>query len=156
MLPHRDEELVRVLRVHHEIGRARGRVHVEDLRPRRAAVGGLEEAALLALGPGVPQRGHVHDVRVVGVDHDVADGDRAAEAHERPRLPGVERPVDAGADAGGVAPALLAGPDPDDVRAASGTSAMAPTEAVGRWSVSGVQVTPPFTVFQSPPVAAPT
>src|SRR5205814_2396117 len=56
-------------------------VHVEGLGPRLAAVGGLEQAALLAGPVHAAHRADVDDARVLRVDEDLADRVRLLEAH---------------------------------------------------------------------------
>jgi hypothetical protein len=45
---------------------------VEDLVPRRAAIGGLVEAAITAGAPQPALGGRIDDLRVAWVDHDAA------------------------------------------------------------------------------------
>src|SRR5262249_8198085 len=55
-------------------------VEGEDVLPRLAAVGGAEDAALLVGAPHAAQRGDEDDVGLFGVDEDLADVLRLAEA----------------------------------------------------------------------------
>ena len=71
---------VRVRWIHHQIDGAGARALVEHLRPRPPAVGRLEDAAHLVLGPGVSGRRDVDDVRVGRVDQDAGDRVRVGEA----------------------------------------------------------------------------
>ena len=101
--PHRREELVGVLRVDHQVGDARARVHVQDALPRLAAVGGLVDAALLAVTPRRSHGAHVHRARVRRMDDDAVDALRALQPHVPPSVAPVEAAVDAVADARRVA-----------------------------------------------------
>src|SRR5205823_8479794 len=103
---------VRHLRVEREIGAAGVRVDVEDFLPRLAAVGGLEDAALLVGVPGVPGRADVDRVARLRADGDAGDVLAVVEAERFPRAAAVGRLVDAAADGDGVAHPRLAGADP--------------------------------------------
>ena len=80
------------------------------------AVGGAEDAPLLVVAVGVPQRRHVNDFGIGGVDADSGDGLRLPEADVPPRLSAVRRSVDAVALGDGAAELRLAAADVDDVR----------------------------------------
>src|SRR5207244_4737274 len=80
-----------------------------------AAVGGLEQAALLVRPPDVAQGGDVDGLGILGVDDDLADVLRVAQAHVLPGLAAVGRFVDAVAPGDAIAGVGLAGADPDDV-----------------------------------------
>ena len=79
-LPRCRVQRVRVRWIHHQIDGAGARALVEHLRPRPPAVGRLEDAAHLVLGPGVSGRRDVDDVRVGRVDQDAGDRVRVGEA----------------------------------------------------------------------------
>src|SRR5262249_42458733 len=90
-------------------------VDVEDLLPVLAAVGRLENAAVLAVAVQPAERADVDDVRVLGVNGDAADLEGLRQTHVLPSLAAVGGLVDAVAVGDGVARVVLAGPDPDDV-----------------------------------------
>ena len=77
------------------------------------------------------------------------------QAHVGPVLAAVGRLVDAVADRDAVARPRLAGADPD-VFGFFGSMATAPIDCTGCLSKTGLKVVPPFTDFQTPPLAAPT
>ncbi len=104
-----------IRRIDLDVGAAGIRVEVEHLRPGPAAVGRLEEAALLVRAPLVTERGDVGDVRVSRVDADARDPLGVGEAEMRPRLAGVGRPIDAVAERHAVARIALARAYPHDV-----------------------------------------
>ena len=103
-------------RVHHEVDRAGARALVENLVPGPAAIGRLEHAAHLVVGPFVTRGRHVHDVRVGGVDHDARDGLAVGQTHVLPCLPGIGRFVDADAGHRRAEDVGFTGADPHDVR----------------------------------------
>ena len=70
----------------HQLGGAGVLVDEEDVGPRQAAIGGLEDAALLAGPPEAAERGDVDDVVIDGVDDDACDVLRIAKPHVLPRL----------------------------------------------------------------------
>src|SRR5439155_26172649 len=88
-------------------------IQVEDLLPSRAAVAGLEDAALRIGGPAAAQRGDVDDIGVFRMNDDAADVLCFLEAHILPRLAAVAGFVDAVAPGDAVAGIGLAGADPD-------------------------------------------
>src|SRR5262249_61360557 len=88
---------IAVGRIHRDVDEACVVVDELRLRPRLPAVDRLEQAALRICLEDVAGRSHVHDVRVLRVDHDAADVAAVAQAHERPRLTGVGALEDAGA-----------------------------------------------------------
>ena len=112
----RGEDDVRVARVEHDVADARVLADRQDRTPGGPAVGRLVESALAALGKERPLRRHVHDVRVAGVDDDVADVLRGLEAHALPGLARVGRLVDAVAEMGASLAVVLARAEPEDVR----------------------------------------
>ena len=117
VVPHRRREHD----VRHVVGTgellgARLVIHEERACPRAAAVGGAEDAALVALGVGVAQGGHEHDVRVARVDEHRRDVERALEPHRLPRGTGVHRLVDPLAQAGHAVGDHVTGAGPDNVR----------------------------------------
>ncbi len=114
-LPRRGEQDVGRPRHQDHVRASRGLVDGQDLLPRRAAVGGLEEAALRVRAPEVAQSRHVHGVRIQGIDDDLADALGILEAHPLPRLAAVRAAVDAVPHRDAVAHPRLAGPDPDGV-----------------------------------------
>ena len=116
--PHGREHLVRVLRVLDELGDAGVLVHVEDLPPGLATVGGLVDAALRAGRPDRAHGAHPEGVRIVRVQDDPVDLAGLLEAHELPGRAAVHGAVDARARIGRVAGVPLAGADPDDVAVA--------------------------------------
>ena len=72
------EENVRVCSGDRQIGDADVRAFVEHVRPGRAAVGGLEDAALVVRTIGVAERADVDNVGIAGIDDDAADLPRVA------------------------------------------------------------------------------
>ena len=115
-LPRGRVQRVRIGRVHHEVDRAGARALVEDLAPGPAAVGRLEHAAHLVVGPFVTRGRHVHDVRVGGMDDDARDGLAVGQAHVLPGPSGVRRFVDADARHRRAEDVGFAGAHPHDVR----------------------------------------
>src|SRR5262249_7613320 len=114
-LPQGHEQGVGVPGVHLHVDDAGVLVGVEDLGRGRAAVGGLEQAAL-GVGAVEPAEGaDVDDVGVGGVNGDAADLESLFEAHVLPGLAAVGGLVDAVAVGDAVARVVLAGADPDDV-----------------------------------------
>ena len=67
-----------------EVRRPRMLVQVQHPLPVRPPVGGAVHAALRVGAEGVPERGHVHAVRVARVDADLADVSGVGEAEMRP------------------------------------------------------------------------
>ncbi len=104
-----------VVRVEGEIDGASVLIPVEDLRPGRAAVQRPEDAAGRVGPEGVPEHRRVDDVRVGGVDAQLADLTAITQPDVGPGLPGVGRLVDAVPRRGVAANASLAGADVDDV-----------------------------------------
>src|SRR4029079_17356324 len=86
-----------------------------QLRPRLAAVDGLEEPAIADLAPDVAGGRDVDDVGIGRVHDHRPDRVGVLEAHVGEGLAAVGRLVDAVAPRRGVAAALFAGADPDDV-----------------------------------------
>src|SRR5262249_44202474 len=114
-LPHAGEENPRIARIHRQLGAAGVLVDEQRALPRRAAVGGAEDAALGLRPIGVAQRAREHHLRVRRIDDDATDAPGLVEPHVLPRLPGLGRLVDAVADRDVAADPCLAGPGPDDV-----------------------------------------
>ncbi len=78
-----------------QVDRAGDIVFMQNVAPRFAAVGGLENAALIVLRIGAAQGGHQHDVGIVRVHPERADVLGVLEADMLPRFPGVGGLVDA-------------------------------------------------------------
>src|SRR5436190_19192295 len=97
-LPRAGGEDTRVFRVHRESGAAGVLVDEQHAVPVRAAVGRAIDAALLLLARQASGRADEDDVGIGRVNEDARDAARLVEAGVRPRLPGVERSVDAVAD----------------------------------------------------------
>ena len=117
-LPEADVERVRIARIHARLDRARPSVVRQvagQLRPRLAAVDRLEESAVADLAPDVPRGRDVDDVRIGRVHDDGSDRVGVLQPHVGEGLSAVGRLVDAVAPRRGVASALFAGADPDDV-----------------------------------------
>ena len=110
------EEHLRIRRVHDQVHGTGVLVDGEDVLPRDAAVGGLEDAALLVGAPQPAERGDVDDVGILRVDDDPADVLRLAQPHVLPGLAAVGRLVDAVAPRRALAVVRFAGADPHDVR----------------------------------------
>jgi hypothetical protein len=105
----------RILRIDAHVDATGGLVDVEHLLPGLAAVLRAEDAAVGVRSPEATHRGDEHDVRVAGVDRDVARVQRLAQTHVGEGLAAVGRLVDPVAEAHRVARVLLAGADPDHV-----------------------------------------
>src|SRR5581483_3092376 len=88
---------------------------VEHLLPGLASVHRAVDAAFLVRPPGVAERGHVDDVRIPGVDHDVADVARIGEADVLPGVPAIGGTIDAIAVGDVASDRRFARPDVDDV-----------------------------------------
>ena len=58
---------------HRQIRDADVRAFVEHVRPCRAAIGGLEDPALVVRSISVAERADVNSVRIAGIDNDAAD-----------------------------------------------------------------------------------
>ena len=116
-IPHSGVERLRILAIEGDHRAARREVlSREDLRPGLAAVGGLEHAAFVAVGPELSGRAGVHGVGGRRVDEDLDDPLGAREADVRPVLAAVDGLVDPVADRDAVARPGLARSDPDDLR----------------------------------------
>ena len=98
--PHAGEEPARVGRVHLDARGAGVLVHEENVLPALAPVRGAKDSARALRPVRVAQRAHVHDVRVVRMNHDArhARGPALAEPHVAPRPARVGGLVDAGAE----------------------------------------------------------
>src|ERR1043165_641779 len=66
-------ERVWIVGIDHDVGDACVLADVENVLPRLAAVGSLEQTALAARSPQRTLRGHIDDVRVFRIDGDAAD-----------------------------------------------------------------------------------
>src|SRR5262249_15660239 len=118
--PGRGDEFLGVGRVHLQVDDARLVVDVEHPLPALAAVGRLEDTALL-VGAVQPADGaDVDGVRVGRVDGDVAGLEGLRDAHVLRGLAAVGGLVDAVAVGDGVARVVLARPHPDDVAVGRG------------------------------------
>src|SRR4029078_8785898 len=89
---------------------------LEDLVPRLAAVGGLVDAALVAVAPELAGDAELDVDGVGGVYEDLGDALGLFEAEVGPVVAAVGRLVDAVADGDAVARPGLAAADPDDFR----------------------------------------
>ncbi len=102
--------------VHAEAGAAGIGVDEQRAGPGLAAVGGLENTALLLRAGEAAGGAHVDDIGIGGVHDDAADAAGFVEAHMGPGLAGVGRLVDAVAHHVAIADGPgFAGPGPDDV-----------------------------------------
>ena len=122
-LPHAAAPLVRrrvddvgVLWIEDDVADAGVVADVQHLRPGRAGVGRLVEAALAARRPERPLCGDVDDVRVARVDEDLAEVLGFLQPHPLPRLAGVGRLVDAVAEVRAALAGVFTGPEPHHVR----------------------------------------
>src|SRR4051812_19987756 len=88
-LPHRGVERIRTGRVDYEVNRAGARASIQDLLPRSPAVGRLEHASVLVVGPLVPRGRDKDNVRVGRVHDDASDRLRIGEAGVRERASAV-------------------------------------------------------------------
>ncbi len=115
-LPRGRVQHLRVHRIHHQVDDAGLVVDEQNLAPRLAAIGGLEDAAVRAGDEHVAHRRSVGHVRVLRIDHDIADRVRVAEPGVLPRPAGIGRPVDAVTGDERAADVALARPHVDHVR----------------------------------------
>src|SRR5262249_47976693 len=108
----------RVLGIHREVTDAGDFIDEERPRPRRAAVGRLEDATIAAatLREERALRRDVHNVRVFRIDDDLADVLGLLEADAFPRLTSVRRLVETGAEVRAALAVVLARAEPDGVR----------------------------------------
>ena len=114
-LPQRREHHVRVLPIDLDVDGAGLVVAEQHLLPRLAAVGALEDAALVARLAVAAEVGDEDDVGIGRMDADLRDRVGVREADVGPRLAGVGRLVDAVARLDVAADARLAHADEDDV-----------------------------------------
>src|SRR5690348_4861128 len=115
-LPGAGEERPRIARVHREIGAARAVVHREHLLPRRAAVGGVVDAALALWTKRLSDGAHVHRIRIARIDDDSRDVSRGLEPGVLPRPARVSGLVNAVAErVVGTNEPRLAGAGPHDI-----------------------------------------
>ena len=142
-------------RFDHEIDRARFVVHIKDALPRATAVDGAKNAALGVLRKKMSHRGDVDAVRVPRIDHDSRDVMRIGQPHELPRLAAIGGLEDAAAGIGTTRVRLIPVPT-QTVLLSEGAIPIAPIGATPALSKTGTQVTPPFVVFQTPPLRCPT
>src|SRR5262245_38206549 len=84
-LVRRRDQMVGLPRVLHDIRDARVFADRENLAPRLAAVGGFEEPAIAARTPERTLGGDVDDIRITGVDQNLADVFGLLEANICPR-----------------------------------------------------------------------
>ncbi len=117
-LERRGVEHVGVRRIHRDLGEPGVLADLLEVRPRLAAVGGLEEAAFAAGRPQRTDRRDVHDIRVARVDDDLADVLRRRQHGARPGLARVGGLVDAGAPRRAAHIVRFARSDPHHVRVA--------------------------------------
>ena len=94
VVPRGEVQHARVGHVHAELAGPRGRIGVEHLPPRRAAVRGLVNAAVGAGPPPRALRGDEHRVLVLRVHDDARNRLRRLESQVRPALAPVGRLVD--------------------------------------------------------------
>ena len=141
------KRIARVVQIHRDVGAAGVLVDEQRLRPRLAAVGRAEDAALRLRAVGVAERAGEHDVRVLRVDDEARDAAGLLEAHQRPGLAGVGRLVDALADRDVAADLALAGAGPDDVRVGGGDGERADRLRPAGRRRSRCQWTPPSVVL---------
>jgi hypothetical protein len=115
-LPQCGVDHIGIVGVDHDIDGAGARILEQRAFPRLAAVGALENAALLARAVIQPERRDIDDVGIGRVNADLRDRIDVLESDMRPRLPRVARFVDAIAWHDVAADARLAHADEDDVR----------------------------------------
>ncbi len=115
MLPHRGEELVGIRWIHDQVGGASPLVHMQDVYPGPASVGGLENAALVPVSPRGPKHGQVRDVGIRRMQDDTVNSFRALQTQVLPRAARVQALVDAVSDACTVARITFPRSDPHDV-----------------------------------------
>src|SRR6185312_17364965 len=109
-------EDARIRRVEQHIYRPGGVVHEEHFRPRLAAVGAAEHAAVRFRTIRGAERRYEEAIGVGWVDGDARDASRVLEARARPALSGIGRLEHAPADRDVAADVRLAGADVHDVR----------------------------------------
>ena len=149
-------EIARVRQIHGDVGAPRVLIDVEDLLPGLAAVGGLEDAALLIRPPLVSHSADQGRVRILRMHHDALDTLRVVEAEVLPMLAGVGGAVHAVAVGDGVPRVALTASQPEDVVVRRGqrqrflSSRPADPRNEARKSM------PPLVVFHTPPSAPPT
>ena len=88
-LPRGGNENVRIARVHHHVGNTRAFGDGDERGPRFAAIGGLVQPAVTAIGPQRSLRGHVHHIAVTRVNHNARNVLGRPESHALPVLAGV-------------------------------------------------------------------
>src|SRR5882672_5507343 len=113
-IPHPGIECFGMRRVHRH-HRAAGRQvrALERLGPRLSAVGGLVDAALVAVAPELAGHAHVHRARFGRIDEDLHDALGVPQPQVGPVVTAVVGPVDAVADGHAVAHPRFAAADPD-------------------------------------------
>src|SRR5690242_7430180 len=114
-LPDAGVENVRVVRVEGEVGGAGTLALVEHLLPARAAIARAEDAALGVGPPGVAEGGDVGDIRILGMDDDVANVACVGKAGVAPGSPAIAGLIDAIAVRDVAADGGLAGAGVDDI-----------------------------------------
>ena len=105
-----------VRRIHDDLDNTDLLGDIEDLLPRLAAVGGLEDTALFVVGVLMTERSDIHDVIILRVDDDATDVVSVVEAHVLPCAPRVSRLEHARAGIRTTRHHRLAGADPDQIR----------------------------------------
>ena len=112
----RDEQGVRIVRVHLHVDHPGVLVDVEHLLPAVASVGGAEEPPLFIRTPEPAERSDPDDVGIGGVDAHGGDLERPLETHVLPRRAAVDRLVDAVPPRDAVTRIRFPGADPYHVR----------------------------------------
>src|SRR5579859_2719630 len=97
-LPRACEKRVGILRIHGEVGASGVLVDEEDLLPRLAAVGGLEDAALVLRLVHLAGSANVNDVGIGGMHQHARDASSFLQPHVMPCASGVGGFVSAVAD----------------------------------------------------------
>src|SRR5207247_6086736 len=91
--PHGGVQDVGIARIDLQIGRAVPVVDVEGFVPALAAIRGHEHAALLVWPESMPERAHINDVGVLGMNNDGGDMFALFQPHMLPVLAAIGRLV---------------------------------------------------------------
>ena len=111
--------------MHAHVDDASVRIEVKNLVPGFAAVGRLEKPALFISSPESSQRSDINDVRILGVNENLANLVGLLESHVLPGFAPICRFVDAVAIGRRIARIGLTGSDPDDIGIARGDADVA-------------------------------
>ena len=144
------------LRIHGDIHDAGIIIDEKNAIPGFAAIGGFIEAALRIRSPQTAECRDVNHVWIRGMNHDAADVAGGVEAHLIPSLAAVSGFVNTVATKTNFGGCSARRYPPRRGAGSEGAMARSPIEEFSSLSKTGVNVTPPLVVFQTPPEAAPT